>query len=166
MKKQIILLLILTLVTFSIVAAENDKSIVIKSNVPEYSSFGVSLDELSYDVFKSQELFEGAVETSVEKSIDILSLKDRVTVGYVSGINNTSSSVRMYVTTTDLVSGNNTIGLRVVSAYNVFIPSSSNSRYGILRNSPLVVQEKASGSAALAPSGSYEATLTISLTAN
>lgn len=165
MKKTILILLVLILATFTIIAADSDKTIEIKANVAEYSVFGVSLTELSHDTFKSVALFESAIKSSVEKSIDILDLKGRVGVGYVSGINNTSNAVKIFVTTSDLVSGNNTIGLKVVSAYNVFIPAASNSEYGKLKNSLLVVQEKIPGTAALAPAGSYEATLTVSLTA-
>ena len=111
-------------------------------------------------------MFESAVESTIEKEIAILDLKDAVDVGFVSGINNTASSVSLSVTTSDLKSGNNVIGLKVVSSFQVSIPKSSNSQFGTLKNSILQIKEKTPGAAALAPAGKYEATVTIALTSN
>ena len=168
MKKTIVILSILLIATTAMFATvvDGNKSIIIKAPVEGFAIFGVSTSSVHYTNFKTKALFENAVQTTIEKEIAILDLKNDVAVGYLSGINNTASAVSLYVTTSDLVSGNNTIGLKVVNSYSSSIPGSSDSKFGTLENTILKIKETTPGAAALAPAGKYEATVTISLTSN
>ena len=163
MKKTILILLVLVLATFSLTASIGDKSIIIKAPVEGFTVFGVSSEKVIDANFKTQALFESAVKTSVEKEINILALKDAVDVGYLSAINNRSNKVSLYISTSNLVSGSNTIAIKVMDNYED-IPASANSKYGTLKNTLLQIKETVPGAAALAPAGRYEATVTISLT--
>jgi len=168
MKKSILILTSLLLIASSLFAAVSDdsnKTIVIKAPVEGYALFGVTSSQVDYTNFKSRALFESAVESTIDTEINILDLSKSVSVGYVSGINNTKNKVSLYVSTSDLKSGDDVIGLKVVTNY-ASIPGSSDSKLGSLQNTLLQVTEKVPGAAALAPAGSYEATLTVSLTSN
>ncbi|NCB01423.1 MAG: hypothetical protein EOM67_04545 [Spirochaetia bacterium] len=163
MKKTILILTALLLLTTSVFAEDNNKYILISAPVAEYTVFGVSPAKIDYDYFKSKALFESAIKTSIDKEINILDLKGPVDVGYVSAINNTQKTVSVFISTSDLTSGKNTIGLKVITNYDK-IPAAANSKFGILRGTLLQIQEKTPGASALAPAGKYEATVTISLT--
>ena len=168
MKKSIVILTALLLITSSLFAAVSDdsnKTIVIKAPVEGYALFGVTSSQVDYTNFKSRALFESAVDSTIDTEIEILDLSKAVPVGYVSGINNTHNKVSLYISTSNLKSGDDESGLKVVTNY-ASIPGSSDSKIGVLNSTLLEVTEKVPGAAALAPAGSYEATLTISLQAD
>ena len=171
MKKSIAILLVLVLASvglFAVVAAptvDNDTksaTINITTNVPDYSSFGVSLNKVESGSFKSIATFQDAVKTSVDTKVEMLSLHTYVEVGFLSGINNTKSEVELSVTIGDLVSGKDSVAM-LVSPSSATIKHASNSKFGTLQNESIQVKEATSGAAALAPAGTYTTTVTIAL---
>ncbi len=169
MKKTILILVAILLVTSSLFAAvtseTGDKKIVITAPVAAYTVFGVTSSPVDYNNFKSKALFESAVQDTIETEIEILDLSGNVDVGYVAGINNTKNAISLYISTTDLVSGSDIIPIKVVTNYAA-IPGAADSKIGTLSSKLLQITESTPGASALAPAGDYEATLTISLTSN
>ena len=168
MKHSIAILLVLVIATFGLFAdstVNNDKkdaSINITSKVSEYSSFGVSLERIGSDSFKSIAMFQDAVQSSVDTDVDMLSLNSFVGVGFLSGINNTQSEVKLTVAIGELISGNDSVAM-VVSPTSAIITPAKDSKFGTLQNSLIQVKEATTGAAALAPAGDYTTTVTISL---
>jgi len=169
MKHTIAILLVLVIASVGLFAdstVNNDKkaaTIIITSNVMEYSAFGVSLGKVESESFKSIAMFQNAVQTSVDTKVDMLTLHDYVQVGFLSGINNTKSEVILTVTIDELVSGNDTVAM-LVSPTRAIITPARDSKFGTLQNSVIQVKEATAGSAALAPAGDYTTMVTISLT--
>ena len=171
MKKSIIILLALLLVTSSIFAVTNEgdtqeNTINITAPVAGYTLFGVTSDPVDWNNLQSRALFESSTQSSIETEIDILDLANPTGIGYVSGINNTHSDVTIKTTTTDLVSGDDVIGISVASSYQFQIPGAADSKIGILQSQLIKIKETNKGNAAKAPAGNYSATVTISLTSN
>ena len=167
MKKSIAILLILTLATFGLFAAvdnaKTDATIKINSLVTSYSAFGVSTNVVIENGFKSIALFEKSVSSSVDKTVDMLALGSYVDVGFLSGINNTSTAVELGITIADMVSGTDTVAMLVSPTAATIAPSAS-SKFGTLKNTVIKVKEATTGAAVLAPAGTYSTTVTISLT--
>ena len=169
MKKTIAILLILALATVGIFAAVDntkaDATILINSVVADYSAFGVSADVVNDNGFKSITAFEGSVSSSVPKTVEMLDLVSYVDVGFLSGINNTSTAVNLNITITDMVSGTDKVAM-LVSPTTASIAASDNSKFGTLKNTVISVKEATTGAAALAPAGNYSTTVTIALKTN
>ncbi len=171
MKKTIAILLVLLLAGLSIFATEtpvasteDPATILVKSKVADFSAFGVTLEKITHsNAFNSIVEFQEKVSSSVSKTVSMLELKDPTLVGYLSGINNTATPVALTVSVGDLASGTNSIELKL-QASATFIPAAASSKFGTLKDFPIKVQEKTAGKAALAPAGTYSATVTISLT--
>ena len=166
MKKSIAILLILTLAGFGLFAAvdntKNDATIKISSTVENYSAFGVSTLEVKEDGFVSIANFQGAVESSVDTKVDMLTLHSFVPVGFLSGINNTTGAVNLTISIDKLASGNDNVAM-LISPTTATIKASANSKFGTLKNTVITVKEATTGAAALAPAGTYSATVTIAL---
>jgi len=168
MKKIIAILLILILAGFGLFAAvdntKTDATINITALIADYSAFGVSSIAVIEDGFRSIVKFQSAVATSINAEVIMLDLVSYVDVGFLSGINNTSSAVNLSITIANLVSGTGTssVALLVSPATAIIAPSSS-SQFGTLRNTVIKVKEATAGSAALAPAGDYTSTVTIAL---
>jgi len=166
MKKSIAILLILVLAGFGLFAAvdngKDDATIKINSVVAGYSAFGVSSALVADNGFKSIVAFEGSVASSVNKSVDMLTLGSYVDVGFLSGINNTAAIVNLTITIADMVSGTDTVAM-LVSPTTASIAASSNSKFGTLKNTIISVKEATTGAAVLAPAGTYTTTVTIAL---
>lgn len=173
MKKTIAILLVLVLAGFGLfatvapVAEEAKKPATIKvlSTVNNFSAFGVTTEKISYTEFVSIDKFLKAVDTSIETTVDMLALDNEVSIGFLSGVNNTKNKVSLYISTTDLASSSDRVGIRVTPNYTS-IPSSAEDKFGSLRNTELFVKEVRAGAAAYAPAGSYSATITIALTSS
>lgn len=168
MKKITTILLVLVLAGFGLFAAtvdntKADATVKVETVVADFSAFGVSLPEVGNDAFTSIAKFQGAVTSSVDTTIDMLLLNDFVLVGHLSGINNTSAPVKLSLSVEDLVSGDNRVGL-TLSSYEETIAASANSAFGTLENTLIKVKESTVGAAALAPAGTYNSTITISMT--
>ncbi len=168
MKKITAILLVLVLAGFGLFAAtvdntKADATVKVETVVSDFSAFGVSSAEVGADAFTSIAKFQGSVSSSVDTTIDMLALNDFVQVGHLSGINNTSAPVKLYLSVEDLVSGDNRVGL-TLSTYEQTIAASANSAFGTLKNTLIKVKESTAGAAALAPAGTYTSTITISMT--
>jgi len=167
-KHTIAILLVLVLASVGLFATpteNNDKNaatVNITSNVSEYSAFGVSLKKVESGSFNSIATFQDAVQSSVANTVDMLNLHDFVAVGFLSGINNTKSEVKLTVTIDELVSGKDTVAM-LVSPASATITPAKDSKFGTLVNSLIQVKEATSGAAALAPAGEYTTTVTIAL---
>ncbi len=166
MKKSIAILLILILAGFGLFAAvdntKTDATIKINSLVTSYSAFGVSTVAVSKDGFKSIANFQKEAKTSIDTGVDMLKLFEDVSVGFLSGINNTSSAVTLYITIEDLVSDSAKVPMTVPPEKTI-IAASAKSEFGTLQNTVIKVKETTPGTAALAPAGKYTTTVTISL---
>ncbi|MDX9825362.1 MAG: hypothetical protein RBU26_10535 [Sphaerochaeta sp.] len=172
MKKTIAILLVLVIGMVGVWAADalattvEDAKITVNTTVAAEASFG--LTDAETDVaeadFATKALFDAAVADTITTSIDMLDLVGNVEVGRLSGINNTATAITLYVSTTSLISGSNEVEL-TVSPVSATIPAAANSAFGTLKNEKIYVAEKTAGKAALAPAGSYSATVTINVTA-
>lgn len=166
MKKITAILLILVLAGFGLFAAvdntKSDATIKVKTVVADYSAFGVSSVAVGSDAFKTIAAFQSAVGSNVDTTIAMLDLTGFVFVGNLSGINNTATPVGLTLSTTDLVSGTNKVAL-TLSTYEETIAASADSSFGTLENVAIEIKETTAGAAALAPAGTYNATITISL---
>lgn len=167
MKNAIAILLILVLAGFGLFAVDTDSSndsakIMMTSVVEKFSAFGVSSSKLVADDFVSMENFLNKVNSSIDTTIAMLDLNDKISVGFVSGVNNTKAPVGLYISTTELTSGSDKVLINVLPTYTS-IPASANSKFGILGGTEITVNEKILGSAALAPAGTYTGTITIAL---
>lgn len=169
MKKITAILLVLVLAGFGLFAAvdhtKSDATIKVETVVADFSAFGVSSLAIGDDAFKTTAAFQGAVSSSVDTTIAMLSLTDYVLVGHLSGINNTAAAVTLGLSVEPLTSGSNTVDLTLSTTEQV-IPASANSAFGTLKNTPVKVKEATTGAAALAPAGTYTTTITITLTTN
>lgn len=170
MKKTIAILLVLILAGFGLFAvvsqpqdeAAKPATIKVLSNVSNFSAFGVTTEKINYTEFVSIDKFLKAVDKSIESTVDMLALNNEVSIGFLSGVNNTKNQVSLYISTTDLASSSDRVGIRVTPNYTT-IPSSAEDKFGSLRNTELFVKEVRAGAAAYAPAGSYSATITIAL---
>ncbi|MDY0287801.1 MAG: hypothetical protein RBR15_03145 [Sphaerochaeta sp.] len=170
MKKITAILLILVLAGFGLFAAvDNSKeaaTIKVKTVVADFSAFGVSSLAVGDDAFKTIAAFQGAVSSNVDTAIAMLSLNDFVLVGHLSGINNTTAPVALGLSISDLESGTSNKVALTLSTYAQTIDASKDSKFGTLKNIPISIKEATVGAAALAPAGTYNATITISLKTN
>jgi hypothetical protein len=172
MKKTIAILLVLVIGMVGVFAAASSglplstetSTIDVTSTVTQFALFGVTADTVLDANFASQALFSGAVNTTITKeNFDMLTLASAVEVGKLSGINSLATPVSLTITTTDFVSGSNSIGL-TVSPESESILAAASSAFGTLKNTSITLVETIPGAAALAPSGDYSATITIGLT--
>jgi len=172
MKKTIAILLVLGIGMVGVWAADalattvEDAKITVTTTVASEASFGLTAagTDVAAANFATKALFDDAVADTISTDIDMLDLVENVEVGRLSGINNTATSITLYVSTTSLVSGSNQVEL-TVSPVTAVIPAAASSAFGTLKNEKIYVKEKLSGKAALAPAGSYSATVTINVTA-
>jgi hypothetical protein len=171
MKKTITILLVLVIGMVGVFAAASSglplstetSTVDVTSTVTQFALFGVTADTVVDANFASQALFSSAVNTNIGKDIGMLALSSPVEVGKLSGINSLDTAVSLAITTTDLVSGSNSIGL-TVSPESESILAAASSAFGTLKNTSITLVETTTGAAALAPSGDYSATVTIGLT--
>ena len=157
--------------------------ITVTTTVAQFASFGVTAAAVDNANFATKALFDAAVGTTLSTAIDMLDLGAidsssnpiPVEVGKLSGINNTIGAVTLSITTTDLegtVGAAKTAGISGAAAKvaltvlptSVTIGAATNSAFGTLKNQSITVKETTPGSAALAPAGGYEATITIQVT--
>ncbi|HKM07992.1 MAG TPA: hypothetical protein VJ869_13505 [Sphaerochaeta sp.] len=167
MKQSIAILLVLALVSAGLFSApvnhdKNDATINISTDVNAFSAFGVSNLAVADDGFKSIAKFQGSVASSISTEVDMLNLHSFVDVGFLSGINNASGDVKLFITIKDLISGDNAVSMEV-SPKSATINASKDSAFGTLKNTVIQVKESTVGAAALAPAGKYNTTVTISL---
>ncbi|MDY0288200.1 MAG: hypothetical protein RBR15_05200 [Sphaerochaeta sp.] len=168
MKRTIAILLILVLALFGLFAAAEDAqgpaTVIVNSSVSDFSAFGVTSGLIANTgAFNSIAKFKGAVSSSVDTTIAMLDLKAPVLVGYLSGINNTKAAVLLAISVGALSSDNGVVEL-TVTPQGQTIPASPVNTFGTLKDVPIRIKEKSPGSAALAPAGTYLATITIALT--
>jgi len=165
MKKTLAILIILLLAGTGLFADVDDtktpSKINITSEVAQYSSFGVSLTTINNHDVSSIERFERAVSSSISVTVDMLYIYGDKVIGYLSGLNNTKSPVKLELSITDLVSGNNAVPMIIIDP-EATIPAATNNAYGLLWSVPVKIKEKVGGSGRLAPAGNYQATITIS----
>ncbi len=170
MKKTIAILLVLVIAASGIFAIpadspedKKDSSINITTKVEDFSAFGVSLARLDASSFNSIASFQGSVQSSVDNdTVKMLDLNKFVEVGFLSGINNTKSPVKLFISIEPLKSGDNQVDL-ILNEYTTSIESADKSKFGTLQNHSIKVMEKTAGDAALAPAGEYSTIVTISL---
>lgn len=171
MKKTIAILLVLVIGMVGVFAANalatavEDAKITVTTTVASEASFGLTAAETDVAAanFATKALFDAAVADTITTPINMLDLVGNVEVGRLSGINNTATSITLYVSTTSLKSGSNEVELTVSPATAV-IPAAASSAFGVLANEEIYVKEKTAGKAALAPAGNYSATVTINVT--
>ena len=168
MKKMIAILLILAFAGFGLFAADESAqesaTIIVKSSVSDFSAFGVTTGKIANTgAFNSVKKFQEAVSSSVETTIVMLDLKAPVVVGYRSAINNSKAAVVLAISVSTLTSPNGVVELTVTPEAQT-IPASPLNSFASLKDAPIRIKEKTSGSAALAPAGTYNAMITIALT--
>ena len=210
MKKTIAILLVLVIGMVGVFASGEEGSeeggeativlsgeatIVLSTTVAQFASFGVHAYStgtgagLGAADFISKLAFEGKVSSSISESVDMLTLDELVPVGFLSGINNTSGDVTLYITVSPLTDGTNSVPLLVnvkskstdstsviavaaegetqsvdAAPATINIPGAANSSFGILMNSVISVKEAAANTASTAPAGTYTSTVTITAT--
>ena len=167
MKKTLAILLILIFAGFGLFAAVDTNGptkITMKSVVDEFIAIGVSSSRLALTDFASLETYLNKANSTVETDINMLDLSSNTLVGFVSGVNNSKKTISVYLSTTDLTSGSDRVGLSMVTNYTS-IPSSKDSKFGVLQGTQIFVKENTAGAAAKAPAGTYRGTITVSLSA-
>ena len=169
MKKTLAILLVLVLAGFGLSATvtvdDGPAKIKMHSVVDEFIAIGVSSTKLAYTDFVSLEKYLSKASSSIDSDITMLDLGSNTSVGFVSGVNNSKKTISIYLSTTALTSGTDTVGLSMVTNYAV-IPKSDNSKFGTLQGTEIFVKESAPGAAAKAPAGTYTGTITVSLKSN
>jgi len=168
MKKTLAILLVLVLAgfgLFAVVTTDGPTKIVMNSVVDEFIAIGVSPARLVTDDFVSLETYLSKASSSIDTNITMLDLKDNTLVGFVSGVNNSKKTISIYLSTTALTSGTDSVGLTMVTNYTA-IPGSKDSKFGILQGTQIFVKENTTGAAAKAPAGTYTGTITVSLTSS
>jgi len=168
MKKYIAILLVLVLAGVGLFAtpgtlSEGPSTIKLQSVVGKFSAFGVSSTSLLPADFASLATFVGKMKSSIIASVTMLDLNAATPVGFVAGVNNASAPVNLYISTTPLTSGSDSVLIHVLPTH-AQIPKKADSKFGILQSTQITVHEKISGAAARAPAGTYTATITIKLT--
>ncbi len=165
MKKTVFFVLLALLFGTSLFAVDHAKApakIKVSSTVEELTVFGVSSSALLPTDYTSFATFVGKIRSSITSDVDMLQLGSEVPVGFVSAINNTKRTIMLYMATTALTSDNDRVGIHV-RPNSLKIPPAKDSKYGILESSTLSVIETTKGAAVRAPSGTYTATIRVTL---
>lgn len=163
MKKPIAILLILVLLSVSLFAATESATINVSSEILPFATFGVSSEGVTSHYTKSIALFQQAIAENIVVDVVMTKLTGEPQIGFLSGINNTSTPIDIAITISDLVSGDNSVALFVYPT-NAVIPAAANNSFGLLLNTRVKITAQNKGRALLAPAGDYEATITFALT--
>jgi hypothetical protein len=174
MKKTIAILLVLVIGMAGVFAADatipaNTADIVVNASVVNQALFGVSGEALLETAFDSIDAFSAAIVDSLSVTTQPLAnfkatteVPDGPIVGYLSGINNTGTTVNLGITTTDFTSTSATpIALTVSPATSQI--SAAAGQLSTLENVAISLTETTPGSIDLAPAADYQATITITV---
>jgi hypothetical protein len=164
MKKTIAILLVLVIGMAGVFAADatipaNTADIVVNASVVNQALFGVSGEALLETAFDSIDAFSAAIVDSLSVTTQPLAnfkatteVPDGPIVGYLSGINNTGTTVNLGITT---------IALTVSPATSQI--SAAAGQLSTLENVAISLTETTPGSIDLAPAADYQATITITV---
>ncbi|MDY0289710.1 MAG: hypothetical protein RBR15_12865 [Sphaerochaeta sp.] len=180
MKKTIAILLVLILAGFGLFATgvdgsvlDNKATIKLTTAVTGRALFGVSESKLGDGKFADWETFTNAVADNITTAIaDIDTLKEKQTIGWLSGFNNTDSMVYLSASATNLtrtgaVATDPSIELELnvdtaVAGASIQLPGATGGVRGKLDSLKIRVKgnEEQIG---LAPVGTYTATITFTV---
>ena len=180
MKKTIAILMILVLAGVGLfadtigsttVAVDASNTIKLTTTVPAQSYFGISTSPIVAASFLSHGAF--VADTNVLSEIVVASqpmtnFENTTLVGFLSGINNTSSSITFGLTaldfTSETASGAIPLSVTTVPSATPVLPAATNV-LGTLQNVKIFVKETTPGSIDLAPAADdWTSTVTISVT--